>query len=195
MQGGKPNNNRWNRLKNSVKQKVLDVIPEHTKKDPQRKLYKWAYYDNIISKPAENRAIMGITALMTQPFIDYNNKKVDKETRKIAFINRCAVILAGTGVGVFLVRGPVYSAIAQMTDVKGKNKYSKALLPKKYLQEIANNKKYLKNYRNALSMGIALGIMCVTNFVFDAPATIFLTNLMQDKFCKKKNQDKEVEHG
>lgn len=195
MQGKKPNNS-WNRLKERVTQKVLDVFPEHTKKEKQTTLQKMDKFNYFMSKPAENRAIMGTTALMTQPFIDYNNKKVDKDTRKISFINRCAVILAGTTVGVFVVRGPMHKLVQKMTDINGKGKLSKLLLPKKYMKEIAENEKYLKNYRSALSTWGSLLLMgLVTNFLLDAPATIFLTNFMQDKFAKKeiaKNKELEV---
>lgn len=34
-----------------------------------------------ISSP-ENRLILGVSALMSQPFIDLSNKRVDEETRK-----------------------------------------------------------------------------------------------------------------
>ena len=34
----------------------------------------------------------------------------------------------------------------------------------------------MKNYRSALSTGVAIAAMCVTNFVADAPLTVFLTN-------------------
>lgn len=191
MQGVKPDNS-WNRLKKRITQKVLDTLPEHTTKESARKLDRWEKYDRWMSKPAENRAIMGVTALMTQPFIDYNNKKVDKDTRKIAFINRCAVIIAGMTVGIFVVRGPIYKVVEKMTNISGKGKWSKFLLPKKYLEEITNNEKYLENYRSTLSTGLALGTMGITNFALDAPATIWLTNRMQEEFSQK---DKELEAG
>ena len=109
----------------------------------------------------------------------------------MAFFNRCAVILAGTTVGMFAVRGPIYTMIEKMTDIKGTSKSSKALLPKKYLSEMTKNEKYLSNYRTALSTGIALAAMCVTNFVLDAPFTIFLTNYFKDHFCSSKNSEQK----
>ncbi len=183
---GKQNNSAWNNLKNSVVQKIIDVVPEHTQKESGRKLEKWNKIDNWVSKPAQNRGIMGATAILTQPFIDYNNSKVDQETRKMAFFNRLAVILAGTTVGMFIVRGPIHTLTEKMTNLKGNSKFSKALLPKKFLKEIAENEKFLRNYRVALSTSLAVSTCAVTNFLLDAPLTIFLTNLFHDKLCDKK---------
>ena len=75
-----------------------------------------------------------------------------------------------------------------MTNLKGKSKYSKFLIPKKSLSEISSNEEFLKHYRSALSMGLVLIANCVTNFVLDAPLTIFLTN-------KLNKQEKEVKRG
>ena len=187
---GKPNNT-WNRIKERVVQKIIDVVPEHTFQESARKMDKINKIDNYISKPMQNRCIMGVSALLTQPFIDYSNPKVDKETRKMAFFNRCAVILAGMGVGMFLVRGPVYKGVEKMTQINGESKFSKALLPKKYLKEISENEQFLKNYRSSLAMGISLVLMSITNFVCDAPATIFLTNLFHDLLSCKKDVKEE----
>ena len=187
---GKPNGKN-NGFTDRVMQKIIDIIPKHTTKESARKLETWSKRDNWVSKPMQNRAIMGVTAMMTQPVIDYNNKRVDKETRKMAFFNRCAVILAGTTVGMFAVRGPIYTMIEKMTNIKGTSKSSKALLPKKYLSEMTKNEKYLNNYRTALSTGIALAAMCVTNFVLDAPFTILLTNYFKDHFCSSKNSEQK----
>ncbi len=185
--------NPWKRIKNHVVQGAIDMTPQYTFNESERLMKRLERIDDFISKPMHNRAIMGATALLTQPFIDYNNKNVNEETRKIAFFNRCAVILAGTSVGMFLVRGPVYSAVESMTNVKGESKLSKSLLPKKYMKEILENEKFLKNYRSALSMGISLGLMCITNFYCDAPATIFLTNLFKEKFGSKNAKEEKHE--
>ena len=189
---GKPNIS-WTNLKNSVMQKIIDVVPEHTQKESAKRLERWNKIDNWVSKPAQNRFIMGATALMTQPFIDYNNKKVDEETRKMAFFNRLAVILAGTTVGMFIVRGPIHTLTEKMTNLKGNSRFSKALLPKKYLKEITENEKFLKNYRVALSTSLAVSSCAVTNFLLDAPLTIYLTNSFKDKFVDKVTKQ-EVKH-
>lgn len=169
-------NNSISMQKKSPLQRIWDAIPEYTKKDSTKKLEQWKKIDEFISKPAENRGIMMVTALMTQPAIDYFNPKVDEETRVVARNRTIAKVLAGGTVGMFIVRGPIYKLITKMTNPNGTSKNSKALLPKKYINEIISNEKFLKNYRNALSMILALGAMCFTNFAFDAPFTIYLTN-------------------
>lgn len=178
MQGKKDSS--WNRLKRRVAQKVLDTLPSHTQKESARGRDEWNKFDNWISKPAQNRALMGLTAIITQPAIDYHNHKVDEETRRVSRNRTIAKIIAGTCVGI-LVRGSAYEAVASMTNVEGKSKLSKKLLPKKFLGEIAKNEKFLKNHRCALSNWLAITAMCVTNFVLDAPLTVFLTNRLNSK--------------
>ena len=76
-------------------------------------------------------------------------------------------------------------------------KYEKAYenyinMLEKYLTEIGKNEKFLKNYRSALSMAIALVAMCFTNFALDAPLTIFLTNMLNQT---TKPKEQEVNNG
>ncbi len=186
MQGKKPDR-AWDKFKRRMAQKVIDVLPSHTQKETPRKLEEWNKFDNWVSKPAQNRAIMGATAIITQPAIDYNNHKVDKETRRVARNRTIAKIIVGTCVGI-MVRGSAYKAVTNMTNIAGKTKFSKALLPKKSLTEIANNEKFLKNYRSALSSSLAILAMCVTNFVLDAPLTVLLTNKLNAKKGDKKHE-------
>ena len=60
-------------LKDRVVQKAIDAVPEHTVKESAKKLEKWEHIDSVVSRPAENRGIMGATALLTQPAIDASN--------------------------------------------------------------------------------------------------------------------------
>ena len=179
--------NWWNRFQDKIIQKAIDAVPTHTSKLEKRTLDRMDEFDTWISKPHVNRGVMGVTALMTQPAIDYYNHGVDEETRAVSRNRTIAKIVAGTGVGMFVVRGPIFSAVEKMTDIQGKTKFSKLLLPKRFLGEIATNEKYCKNYRSALAASLALVAMCVTNFVLDAPLTIFLTNLLNDKEKEAKN--------
>lgn len=165
----------WKKIGNRVKQYIIDAIPEHTFKDTPRRVNRWKNFDERMSRPAENRLIMGATAIVTQPAIDYYNHKVDEDTRVVSRNRTIAKIIAGTGVGI-LVRGSCYNLVSKMTNAEGNRKYSKALIPKEYLKEAIENPKLLKNYRSALSMGVAILAMCVTNFVGDAPITVYLTN-------------------
>jgi len=160
---------------------LLDKSPSHTSKESEKSMEYWNKWTYVTSDPMWNRGIMGATALLTQPTIDYYNHRVDDETRTVSRNRTIAKIVAGTLVGMFVVRGPVYKLIEKMTNIKGIGKYSKALIPKDYLKELANNETYLKNYRATLAMLLSLGVMCITNFVLDAPLTIFFTNLLNDK--------------
>ena len=187
MCGKKDNPQFWKRLK----QKVLDVLPDATIKGGTKKVENWKKTDEIFSHPAANRFIMGATALVTQPTIDYYNHKVDKETREVSRLRTVSKILAGTAVGI-IVRGSCYRVVEKMTNFKDVKSVSKALLPTKFLNELANDAKLLKNYRNALSTTIAVIAMCVTNFLIDAPLTVFLTNHFNDKRLKKKEEERMV---
>ena len=188
MQGKYPN---WVRR---VGQWFLDKSPSHTSKESENSIKNWNKWTYITSDPTWNRGIMGATALLTQPTIDYYNHRVDDETRTVSRNRTIAKIIAGTLVGMFVVRGPVYKLVEKMTNPIGKSKYSKALIPPKYIEELAKNETYLKNHRATLAMAIALAAMCVTNFVLDAPLTIFFTNFLNEKSgVSKKTEKKEGE--
>lgn len=176
---------------NRIKQKVINAAPETTFKDGENQLKQWTKFDEKMSRPAENRGVMGATALILQPAIDASNKRVDNETRQISIYRTIAKIIAGTGVGM-LVRGSSYGLVKNMTDVNSTKSYGKKLLPKKYIEELTKNPKLLKNYRSALSTGIAIGAMCVTNFVLDAPITVFLTNRLTEAAHLKNKNFKEA---
>lgn len=182
----------WSSFKNSIKQRVIDAVPESTIKDGTKRVEKWKYFDEKMSKPAENRFIMGATAMVTQPVIDYNNHKVDQETRRVSRNRTIAKILAGTGVGM-IVRGSCYSLVKKMTDVNGKSKYSQALLPTEFLKDLTKDAKLLKNYRSALSTAVAILAMCFTNFAIDAPLTVYLTNKFNDKTASNPADSKKKE--
>ena len=174
-------NTPWKKFKNRIVQKGIDMFPVKTADGSENAMRRRSRIDDEISKPAQNRGILGATALITQPVIDACNHKVDKETRQVSVNRTIAKILAGTLVGMFVVRGPVYKAVVKMTDIKGAKRIDRALIPKKYMSEMAQNEKFLRNYRSALSMSIALLAMCITNFFLDAPLTTFLTNIFNEK--------------
>ena len=180
-------NGGWKNFKNRIKQSIIDAIPQSTFKDGAKRVENWKKVDEIMSRPAENRLIMGATAIITQPTIDYYNHRVDKETRTVSRNRTIAKIIAGTCVGI-LVRGSCYNLVSKMTNLEGKSKFSKSLIPKKYISEATANPKLLKNYRTALSTGAAILAMCVTNFVLDAPLTVFLTNKFNAK-CGKETKN------
>lgn len=180
-----------------VKQKILDMLPSATSKESKKSVKNWDKISHWVGDPMWNRGIMGATALLTQPAIDYYNHRVDDETRTVSRNRTIAKILAGTVVGMFFVRGPVYKMVEKMTNTISNKKWEKSLLPKKYIKKLAENPNELRNYRSAIAMVIALGVMCFTNFLLDAPLTIFLTNYFNKKSGieadKKKNSYSEPE--
>ncbi len=191
MMGKTPNKRNLKSVVSRIKQKILDASPSYTFADGEKTVKRWVDFDNKLSKPAENRCVMGATAILLQPTIDASNKKVDKETRQISICRTLAKIIAGTCVGM-MVRGSVYKAVAKMTNMEGTSKYSKSLLPKdkSCINDLIKYPKKLTNYKSALSTGIAIAAMCVTNFLLDAPLTVFLTNKFSD--YANLNKAKEV---
>lgn len=191
MQGKGKNPNWFIRQYRRFEQKVLDASPSHTTKEKKNSRDIWDKTTNGTSHPMWNRGILGATALLTQPTIDYYNHRVDDETRTVSRNRTIAKIVAGTLVGMFVVRGPIHKLVEKMTNPDGSGKYSKALLPKDYIEEISKNKNYLKNYRTTLAMVLALSAMCITNFVLDAPLTIILTNILNEKSGIKSKSEGE----
>ena len=158
-----------------LKQKAFDIIPETTSKKLGENSERIQKVTDVISSPVGNRAIMGVTALAMQPPIDFYNKKVDEDTRKVARNRTIAKIIAGTSVGI-AVRSFCYKGIGMLADPQGVKKYSKLLLPKAKIADMIKHPERLTNYKNALSMIIALVVMMFTNFLLDAPLTTYFTN-------------------
>lgn len=136
-----------------------------------------------ISSP-ENRLILGITALMSQPFIDLHNRRVDERTKEVSAARTVAKIIAGTTTGV-IVRYACIAAANALTHKPGAGvkKISSLFYPK-------NSKvteKELRKYINFMGTGLSLGVMMFTNFLIDAPLTKFLTNKFIDKIDAKKS--------
>ena len=172
-----------------VGQKIFDTIPGHTTKEGKNTLKDMDKFTYWVSDPMWNRGIMGATALLTQPTIDYYNHRVDDETRTVSRNRTIAKIVAGTLVGMFVVRGPVYKFVEKTTNPNGSSKFAKSLLPEKFIKELAKNQTHLKNYRATIAMIIALAAMSITNFVLDAPLTIILTNLLNKKSGVRNSDD------
>ena len=178
---GKNNPNWFKRQIRRVGQKLLDMSPSRTSKDDRKTIRNWDKVNNWVSHPMWNRGIMGATALLSQPAIDYYNHRVDDETRTVSRNRTIAKIIAGTLVGMFVVRGPVHRVVEKMTDITGKKTYSKWLLPKDFIDKLKNDEGALTTYRSVLAMLLALIAMCYTNFALDAPLTTVLTNIFNKK--------------
>lgn len=124
---------------------------------------------------AEQRLILGATALMSQPFIDAHNKRVDEETRKVSVARTIAKIIAGTTTG-FLIRKGCIKTIDALSKpaVKGASKLKTVFTPEDIIK---TDTEEFKQYRNAMGTIVALFVMMFTNFLIDAPLTKFLTNI------------------
>lgn len=149
---------------------------------------KWVA--NNFSSPHQ-RAILGITALCTQPFIDLHNKHIKKEDKPITVSKTIAKIIAGTLVGI-LMRYYAIKAVKNFTKTVDCGKYSQILLPKGIISKLKADinsvpEKYLLNYRNGLGTALGLAGCLFTNFAVDAPLSKILTNIIYDNFLKKEN--------
>ena len=155
-------------------QGALDLLPDATFNKPKTvKMISDIGHD--ISS-AENRLILGVTALMTQPFIDAKNKNVDEETRRVSVCRTIAKIIAGTLTGYAIRKGAIKAIRAwSQLPAPGVSRYRTLFTPK---GARSTNTEAFKQYQNAMGTVVALVVMMFTNFIIDAPLTKFLTNLM-----------------
>lgn len=156
---------------------VFDKLPSwEVKKGKVLNAVKWA--GQHISSP-QNRLILGVTALMSQPFIDLYNRHVDDETKKVSAARTVAKIIAGTTTG-FAVRYYTIKAVEAFT--KKPDKAVKTLESLLFPKGIAHTTvKGMQQYKLALGTYISLGVMLFTNFLIDAPLTKLLTNIFVKK--------------
>ena len=143
----------------------------------------------------QQRAVLGITALCTQPFIDLYNRHIKKEDKPITVARTIAKIIVGATVGVTL-RYYAIKAVKNFTKRVKTGKYSQCLLPQEIVEKLRVNPEtkeipetYLLNYRNGL--GTFLGVMggLFTNFAIDAPWSKKATNLIHENVFKKEKAD------
>lgn len=178
---------------NKGAQRAFDIIPEKTITNP--KVLKGLDWLGKNISSAENRLILGVTAMMSQPFIDWYNKDVDEKTRKVSVARTCAKIIAGTLTG-FAIRKGCIAAAKNFTRL-GTDKLVKGVkVPLKAWEKILTPDSAVagRNYNDYISaVGTVMGllVMTVTNFLIDAPLTTFLTN----KFVKKMDKPKQAPGG
>lgn len=156
-----------------------------------------------ISSP-EQRLLLGATALATQPFIDYNNKNVDENTRMISVARTLSKIIAGTVVGVAvragcirLMKNYANTKITKLADgcIKVEPKSKKDIFAPSYEQLNLTEEKYLKQekgHRSTMGTVLATIAMVFTNFLVDAPLTRFLTGKFSKFITKQAQQPEEV---
>ncbi len=182
-----PGVNRFDKFAYSTMNKIVNILPSVTINNKKvTDSIKWA--GQHISSP-QNRLILGVSALMSQPFIDLHNRKVDEGTRKVSAARTVAKIIAGTATG-FFVRYYCIKVINAFTknpiNLKPNEAYKSFLYPKKILHI---SQKGLKHYKMALGTFISLGVMMFTNFAIDAPLTKFLTNKFVAKIKENDSQN------
>ncbi len=189
--------NSISQIPRKINQGIVNIVPKMTISN-EKTLNSLKWVGEKVSSP-ENRLILGVTALMSQPFIDLNNKKVDEDTRKVSAARTVAKIIAGTTTGVLIRSGCIHAIDAftklptEITpDMKFKNLRT-------LFTPSAGILKDLNQYKKSLGTILSLGVMVVTNFLLDAPLTKFLTNKFVDRINSKKEQalqmqNKEVAH-
>lgn len=166
-----------------VTERIVKILPIK-KFNNGEKIIKW--FGKNISTP-ENRIIIGVSALMSQPFIDLYNKNVDEDTRKVSFARCIGKNIAGMLTG-FTVRAGFIKLTQKFSSLdKTASKTRRFFTPSK-----ANPKMPFayKQYQNAMGMSLAILGLVVTNFAIDAPLTNFLTNKINKKM---KNNTKRGE--
>jgi len=175
-----------------IYQKILDFIPNKTIENP--KILNTI--GGFVGRPAENRAIMGITAIATQPYIDEHNKQVDKKTARASKNRTIGKIVAGTSVGC-VVRKLTYDMVDKCTDIDlGVEKVSNFFTPRAIVdcnQEMLKNK--MRNYKTALATILSLGAMLLTNFLIDMPLTTIISNHLNKKDTKKAEHTEKSKNG
>ncbi len=166
-----------------AQQRALDLLPNTTCKEG--KLTNGIKKAGEKISSAEQRLILGASALMSQPFIDAKNKNVDEKTRKVSVARTIAKIIAGTFTG-FFIRKACIKGIKELSHIpaQGVPKWKTILTPNGVKD---NTTEAFSQYRNAMGTIVALVVMLFTNFLIDAPLTKFLTNTFV-----KKGEDRKL---
>lgn len=145
--------------------RVYNAIP-NAKPIKNEKMIGWIEKFGRKCSSAEQRLILGATAILMQPPIDAHNKNVDEKTRKVSVARTIAKIIAGTLTGYAIRKGCIKAMDWKMFKPSNASKVTKDA----YSQ-----------YKNAMGTIVALVVMMVTNFVIDAPLTKWLTNVLIDE--------------
>lgn len=161
----------------NVTEKIVNIIP--AKKFDGQKTEKVLNWFGKYVSPTENRLLIGVSALASQPFIDLYNDKVDEKTRLVSCARTIAKTVSGTIVGVAVRLGLTkltqkYSKLGNV-DKKIFKFFTPSIAPEKMTYTY-------RQYQNAMGMLLAVGALLVTNFAIDAPLTTFLTNKLTKKF-------------
>lgn len=160
----------------NLRRRIFDILPDLTIKNP----IKYNKLGPIISRPDVNRGILGATALLTQPYIDSHNHKVDEETAAVSACRTTGKVLAGTAAGVG-VRSVCCYLVDNCTSIdKNAPKWKKWLMPSQKVENEINkrNLDWFKNHKNSLATLLSLGVMLFTNVLIDVPLTNLISNCL-----------------
>ena len=124
----------------------------------------------------ENRLIMGVSALASQPFIDYYNKNVDEKTRKYSVCKTISKIVVGTTVGV----------IVRSLSIKYSAKLLKSVDISNILPNVLKNPESRKILQYTIGDILGICVCLFTNFLIDAPLTRLGTNFLSKKYIKEE---------
>lgn len=171
-----------------ITDKIVEIIPAKEFKGGRgERFINW--FGEHVSTP-QNRVIIGTTALLTQPWIDLNNKEVDEKTRKVSCARTVGKIISGTLTG-FAVRAGFIKLVREFSkqgDV-GEKLIKKFFTPSNVKEDLPYA---YKQYQNAMGMLLAIVGLLVTNFVVDAPLTNLLTNFftknIENRESKKQGE-------
>jgi len=184
---------------------IFNVFPTKMTVKGDKKVACLNFIGKNISSP-ENRLIMGVTALVSQPAIDLYNKDVDEKTRKVSCSRTAAKIIAGTITGVSIRYGTIgfIKRLAKVPKVGEKLKSIEKILtpsnidiakfqnPKTQMIE----KNYHEQYCNTLGTLLGLVVMLYTNFAWDIPLTKYFTNVFNKKLdISTETNSKDIKGG
>lgn len=152
------------------------------------KSYAWMESINGV----QQRAILGVASIATQPFIDYYNPKADEKTRKYSVLKTIVKIVVGAGVGCAVRAGAI--KMAKNMIQKPNNKFLEKIKNpelKKQMGEWFNDKKKKEVFTG--NFGTILGIVGVVaaDLLIDMPVAKFLI----EKSAKKMNLEAPPEGG
>lgn len=170
-----------------------------------KKTIKFIHWLSKDFNSAHQRLLLGVTALMTQPFFDLHNKDVDDKTKVVSCSRTLAKIISGTLTGV-LIRQAYISAMDvfcrhPLSEQARVNKQVEKGISPEFIKPIRDNfkkieciltptldmtLKQLQKYKKSMGTLLATLTMLITNFAIDAPMTTALTNFFVKLFTKNE---------
>ena len=167
-----------------AKQKGLDVVPESVYSNDR--VIKGIKKTGEKISSAEQRLILGASALMSQPFIDWNNKNVDEKTRKVSVARTVAKIIAGTLTGYYIRKGCI-KGIKALSQIPGENvpKWKTIFTPKNVKD---NNLKFLDTNYTIEDRPFLLECIILANKVYISKDLTYFYVQHNSSFVKSSNK-------